>query len=258
MSGSDARVLQGKVAIVTGSTGGLGRATAELFAREGAKVVISGRRRSLGEEVAVQIEAAGGEAHVVAGDLRDPAYCAALSDEAVARWGRLDILVNNAGVSWRGNLETTDVKLWDEIMALNVRAPFLCCQAAVPQMRASGGGAIVNVGSTNAYIGGRDLLPYSTSKGGLMTFSKNLAGALQAEGIRVNLLNVGWILTDGEDALQRSLGAGDNWAEVAAQQMPLGRLLRPEEVARHILFLASDQSAPITGSVLVAQQHPVE
>lgn len=249
--------LEGKVAIVTGSTSGIGKGTAVMMAREGARVTVTGRSAERGEQVVAAIRAAGGEAHFVQADVTRAADCARLVQETVLRYGGLDILVNNAAIFPRGRIDTTTEELWDQIMAVNLKAPFLCCQQAVPQMRRRGGGAIINVGSVNAYIGGTDLLAYATSKGGLMTFTKNLAAALAKDRIRVNLVNPGWVLTEGEDEMQRSLGRPDNWAEIAAGQQPFGRLLTPEDIAYAIVYLASDEAALVNGAVLTVNQTPV-
>jgi NAD(P)-dependent dehydrogenase (short-subunit alcohol dehydrogenase family) len=155
------------------------------------------------------------------------------------------------------------VELWDRHMAVNLRAPFVLTQAALPHLRAragtscASGAAIVNIGSVNAYIGGTNLLSYSASKAGLMTFTRNLAAYLARERIRVNLLNVGWTLTEGEHRVQIADTGNEDWLQRAAAGRPIGRLLDPDDIARAALFFASDESAPITGSVLVVEQQPV-
>ena len=249
--------LAGKVAIVTGSTSGIGKGTAQMMAREGARVTVTGRNAAQGEAVVASIREAGGEAIFVQADITQADACRRLVEETEKAFGGLDILVNNAAIFLRGRIDTTSEALWDEIMTVNLKAPFLCCQAAVPAMRRRGGGAIINIGSVNAYIGGPDLLAYSASKGGLMTFTKNLAAALAKERIRVNLVNPGWVLTEGEHRVQLAQGRPENWAEIAAAQQPFGRLLRPDDIAYAIVYLASDEAELVSGAVLTVNQVPV-
>jgi NAD(P)-dependent dehydrogenase (short-subunit alcohol dehydrogenase family) len=177
--------------------------------------------------------------------------------QAIGWKGGLDVLVNNAGMTDRGYLEDSPVELWDDIMAVNLRAPFICLQEAVASMKPRGGGSIVNIGSVNAYIGAPKLGPYSVSKGGLMAMSRNAAGALNRYKIRVNQLNVGWTLTEGEDAVQKRQGTRADWLRDALAMMPFGRLLTPHEVALAAAYFASDDSALITGAVLDMEQYPL-
>jgi NAD(P)-dependent dehydrogenase (short-subunit alcohol dehydrogenase family) len=167
------------------------------------------------------------------------------------------VLVNNAASTARGHLEDAPVELWDSIMHVNLRAPFLCLQEAVKSMKARGGGSIVNIGSVNAYIGEPKLGPYSVSKGGLMTLTRNAAATLNRYRIRVNQINVGWTLTEGEDRVKREEGKGDDWLEKAIATRPFGRLLSPEDVANAVAYFASDDSALVTGTVMDLEQFPV-
>lgn len=249
--------LEGKIAIITGSTSGIGKGTALLMAREGARVTVTGRNKEAGQQVVASIRENGGEAHFIQADVTRGEDCRRLADETADRFGGIDILVNNAAIFPRGRIDDTTEELWDEIMEVNLKAPFLCCQAVVPHMRRRGGGSIVNIGSINAYIGESNLLPYSASKGGLMTFTKNLAKGLLKDRIRVNLVNPGWVLTEGEHEIQKAQGQPDNWAELAAERMPFGRLLLPEDIAYGIIYLASDEAALVTGAVLTINQEPV-
>jgi NAD(P)-dependent dehydrogenase (short-subunit alcohol dehydrogenase family) len=166
-------------------------------------------------------------------------------------------LVNNAGIVDRGYLENAPVELWDDIMAVNLRAPFICLQEAVRSMKTRGGGSIVNIGSVNAYIGAPKLGPYAVSKGGLMTMTRTAASALNRYRIRVNQLNVGWTLTENEDAVQKREGTRTDWLGEAVSMMPFGRLLTPREIALAAAYFASDDSALITGSVLDMEQYPL-
>ncbi|MDP9351660.1 MAG: oxidoreductase [Chloroflexota bacterium] len=252
--------LEGKIALVTGSTSGIGAGIAEEFAREGASVLISGRNEEAGNRVIQQIVSAGGQADRLAfhaADLTDVDECRGLVGGAREAFGGLDILVNNAGDFTRGTIQNTTVELWDFQMALNLRAPFLLTQAAVPLMQERGGGAIVNIGSVNAYIGGRNLTSYSVTKGGLMTFTKNVAAQLSREHIRVNQINVGWTLTEGERRVQTKETGREDWLEAALPSRPFGRLLSPRDIALAAVYLASDESALVTGSVLDLEQGPV-
>jgi len=174
----------------------------------------------------------------------------------VERFGRIDVLVNNAATLARGHLESAPVELWDTVMAINLRAPFLCLQEAVTFMKARGG-SILNIGSVNAYGGEAKLGPYSVSKGGLMTLTRNAASALARYRIRVNQINPGWTLTDGERRIQRDEGKGENWLEEAEATRPFGRLLTPQELAAAAVYFSSDASGIVSGAVLDVEQYPV-
>jgi NAD(P)-dependent dehydrogenase (short-subunit alcohol dehydrogenase family) len=176
---------------------------------------------------------------------------------ATERFGGLDVLVNNAGIFTRGDLESTTLELWERIIAVNLRAPFLCMQEAVTHMKASRRGSIVNIGSVNAYIGQPNLHAYSVSKGGLMTMTRNAAAYLSAYRIRVNQLNVGWTLTEGEHRVKLAEGKGEDWVEDALRTRPFGRLLLPQDIAHAAAYFASDESEMVTGSVLDLEQYPV-
>jgi NAD(P)-dependent dehydrogenase (short-subunit alcohol dehydrogenase family) len=246
--------LTNKVALITGSTSGIGRGIAEHFASLGARVVVHGRKEAEGRDIAKRL--AGAE--FVAGDLADVDACRQVVRHAIERCGGVDILVNNAASTGRGYLEDASVELWDFIMNVNLRAPFLCMQEAVTSMKARGGGSIVNIGSINAYIGEPKLGPYSVSKGGLMTLTRNAATALGRHRIRVNQLNVGWTLTEGEERVKREEeGLGEDWLREAIATRPFGRLLTPHDVAVAAAYFASDDSEVISGVVMDLEQFPV-
>jgi NAD(P)-dependent dehydrogenase (short-subunit alcohol dehydrogenase family) len=245
------------VAVVTGSTSGIGKAIAQHFAALGAAVVVHGTNESNGNAVVAGIREAGGQAVFAAGNLVDEGDCHQVIARTVAAFGGLDILVNNAADVSRGTIESVPLATWDRILAINLRAPFILLQAAIPHMRARGGGSVVNIGSINAYIGEPKLCPYSVSKGGLMTLTKNAAAYLNQYRIRVNQLNVGWTLTEGEHRVKIAEGKGENWLEEAVATRPFGRLLEPIEVAYAAAYYASDEAACITGSVMDLEQYPV-
>jgi NAD(P)-dependent dehydrogenase (short-subunit alcohol dehydrogenase family) len=242
--------VQDKVAIVTGGGTGIGQGIATLLSREGARVVVANRDPKTGEETVGQIRAAGGTALFQRTDITREAECAALVTAAVREFGRLDVLVNNAGIFPRATLEETTEELWEQIMAINLKGVFFCCKHAVPAMRLSGGGSIVNIGSINGYIGGGNLFAYSISKGGLLTLTRNLARSLAHEQIRVNYLNPGWVITPGEIRIQGLEGHDRDWLEERGAQMPLGRLQTPTDAAYGALYLASDESSQVTGETL--------
>jgi NAD(P)-dependent dehydrogenase (short-subunit alcohol dehydrogenase family) len=250
--------LTNKVALITGSTSGIGRGIAEHFASLGARVVVHGRNEAEGREVASRLRRPGQEAEFVGGDLADVESCRRIVRSAVERFGGVDVLVNNAASTGRAYIEDAPVELWDFIMHVNLRAPFLCIQEAVKSMKARGGGSIVNIGSINAYIGEPKLGPYSVSKGGLMTLTRNAAAALNKYRIRVNQINVGWTLTEGEERVKREEeGKGDDWLAEAIATRPFGRLLAPYDVAVAAAYFASDDSAVVTGTVMDLEQFPV-
>jgi len=251
--------LQNKIALVTGSATGIGEAIARLFAAEGARLMIHGREgeREAGEAIAASLP----EAAFCAANLENPDDCATLVEATVARFGGLDILVNNAAAITRSNLETTDVALFDYTIAVNVRAPFLLVKAALPHFRKAGkaGGAhVLNIGSINVYCGEAVQLAYAVSKGALMTLTRNLADAHAREGIRVNQINPGWVLTKNEYALQVRAGQPADWHEhISPTFAPSGRILRPEEIAHFALAFVSEAGGPVSGAVVDLEQYPV-
>ncbi len=251
------RQLEGRIAIVTGSTQGLGEATARLFAERGAKgIVITGRSRERGEAVAADLQRQSCRAVFVRADMADVDDCRALVAAADEAFGSLHVLVNAAGATTRGSILNTTLETFDTIMAVNVRAPFFLMQEAAKIMLRDGvGGSMVNIGSVSAYGGMPFLTPYSTSKGALAVLTKNAAYALMRHRIRVNQLNIGWMDTPGEDTIQRTVhGSEENWLEAVEARQPFGRLLKAREVARAIAFLASDESGMMTGAAVEFDQ----
>jgi len=249
--------LTDKIALVTGSVSGIGRGIADLFASIGAKVVVHGPDEEVARAKAEQLQADGHEAAFVAGDLADPAVCRRVVQFAVERYGGVDVLVNNAASTARGSLEESTLEFWDRMMAVNLRAPFLCLQEAVKSMKTRGGGSIINIGSVNAYVGLPNLGPYSVSKGGLMTMTRNAAVLFNSHRIRVNQINVGWTLTEGEHIVQVSDGKGADLLDKVIPSRPFGRLLLPKDIAVAAAYFASDDSALVTGTVMDLEQVPI-
>ena len=250
---ADNSSFAGKYAIVTGSSQGLGEAIARLFAERGAAgLIICGRNAERGMAVAADLNSERCPVHFVQADLANVEDCRRIVAAAEEHFGMVHVLVNAAGVSDRGTIWDTTPELWDWIMAINVRAPFLLIQESVKIMRREGiEGSIVNIGSVSAYGSVPFLTAYATSKGALMTLTKNVAYAVMRDRIRINMLNIGWMDTPGENIIQRKYhNAGDDWLERAETGMPFGRLLKPEEVARAVAFLASEESGMMTGSIV--------
>jgi len=242
--------VEGKVLIVTGGATGIGRGISEVLAREGARVVIGNRNEERGREAETAIRESGGDVLFVRADVTREEDCRELVAAAVSAYGGLDGLVNNAGIFPRAHLEETTSELWDKIFAVNLKGVFFCCKHAVPEMRRRGGGCIVNIGSANAYVGLPELFAYSTSKGGLITLTRNLANALAKDRIRVNFVNPGWVITEMEIEVQGKQGHDDAWLEEAGRNMPLGRHQVPEDAAYAVLYLVSDEATQVNGDVL--------
>ncbi|AHK44525.1 MULTISPECIES: SDR family oxidoreductase [Ensifer] len=250
--------LDGKIAIVTGGTQGLGATIANLFAERGAKgVVICGRNVAKGEAKAEQIrKATGAQVLYVEADLEKVEDARKVVSACDATFGRVDALVNAAAITDRGTILDTSPELFDRMFAVNVRAPFFLMQEAVKLMRREGTqGTIVNIGSMSAMAGQPFIAAYCSSKGALETLTKNTSYALLRNRIRVNGLNIGWMASEGEDRIQREFhGAADDWLEKAAASQPFGRLVDPKEVARACAYLSSDESGLMTGSVICFDQ----
>ncbi len=250
------RGLAGKAFLVTGSSNGIGYAMAQRLVEDGAKVLIHARDQ---DEIDAACRHLGSATQGKAGDLADPATGQAIVDATVQAFGRIDGLVNNAGIYPRGVIGETTAEFFDHMFAVNTRAPLLCAEAAIRAFRLQkSGGAIVTVGSLNAWCGLANLTVYSMSKGALMTMTRNLADALGPERIRVNQLNVGWTFTANEDATQQREGRKPGWEnEVPLRQAPTGRIMQPEEIAAHTAFWLSDESAPVSGQIYEVEQFPV-
>lgn len=242
--------VDGKVIIVTGGATGIGRGISEVLAREGARVVVANRNRERGQEAEEAIRAAGGTALFVPTDVALEADCRNLAAEAVRAFGRVDGLVNNAGIFPRGTLDETTEELWDQIFAVNLKGAFFCCKHVVPELRKAGGGAIVNIGSANSYVGAANLFAYSVSKGGMITMTRNLAAALARDRIRVNFVNPGWVISDTEIEIQALEGHDAAWIAEAGRNLPLGRHQVPEDAAYAVLYLVSDEASQVNGDLI--------
>ncbi|GAC1319539.1 MAG: SDR family NAD(P)-dependent oxidoreductase [Chloroflexota bacterium] len=238
-----------KVIVVTGAAQGIGRGCAEMLAREGARVVLADIQTSESMAVVDRIRAAGGEAVFQRADVVDEGQCAALMAFAMSTYGSLDALVNNVGWFPRATLEETTSDLWDQVLAVNLRSTFYCCKHAVPHMRDSGGGSIVNIGSVHGIQGLPNLVAYSAAKGGLLAMTRTLAGAYARQRIRVNYLIPGWVLTEGEIALQAGRGLTEEELRRGGPDLPLGRYQTVEDTGYAVVYLASDESSQMTGSV---------
>ncbi len=239
--------LANKVAIVTGAGAGIGAATAELFAREGARVLVADYDEASAKKVAGRI----GEAAVaVRADVRLNADAKAISDRCMEAFGRIDILVNNAGRGILGTVVTTDEKDWDDIVAVNLKSVFLCSKHAIPLMARNGGGAIVNLASTVAIAGIPDRAAYVAAKGGVAALTRAMALDHVSEGIRVNAVQPGVVWSTYFDKMLTQVPDPEAFKQGLRDRAPMGRVGRPEEIALAILYLASDESAFATGTML--------
>lgn len=242
--------LDGRVIIVTGGTQGVGEAVAEAAAGAGAAgLVICGRQEDKGTAVANRLAELGCRTEFVKADLSVVDDCRHVVRRCDEVFGRVDGLVNAAANTNRGTLEETTVEFWDLLFNTNVRAPMLLTQECVRIMkREKISGSIVNILSVTAYCGLENLMAYSSTKGALSTFTKNVANGLRRDRIRVNGIKLGWTDTPAEHVVQSKQGSPTNWLELAEQASPFGRLIKPQDVARLCLYLLSDESGILTGS----------
>jgi NAD(P)-dependent dehydrogenase (short-subunit alcohol dehydrogenase family) len=245
-------LLDDKVVFISGGSQGLGAGIARAAVREGARVVVTGRRPEPGEKLVAEFAEQGSAALFVQADVSDVAKAQAAVARAVAEFGRVDCLVNSAGLTSRGTLVDTTPELFDAHIAVNLRGPFFTMQAVVKDMLRRGApGTVVNVISIAELGGQPHLAPYVAAKAGLAGVTRNAAHAHRWDRIRINGLDIGWTDSEGEDATQRAFhGADDDWREKAAASVPMGKLGQVDEIADFVVFLLSDRSGVVTGSVI--------
>jgi NAD(P)-dependent dehydrogenase (short-subunit alcohol dehydrogenase family) len=242
--------LQDKVILVTGAAQGIGFACARQAAAEGASVLLADIQQDRGEKAATTLRNEGHHAQFHAVDLREESQVAALFDHAIRTHKKLDGLVNNAGWFPRATLEQTTTQLWEEVLNVNLRSAFYCCKYAVPHMRATRAGSIVNMGSICGIQSLPNLVAYGAAKGGLLTLTRTLAGALAPHRIRVNYVIPGWVFTEGELAIQKGEGRTEDDLRQAGEKLAFGRAQTPQETAYAVVYLLSDESAQVTGTTL--------
>lgn len=243
-------VLTGQVALITGAGAGIGRATALVFAREGANLCLVDLNAGAADETALAARALGVQAVVASGDVSDAEFAERAVQSATAAFGRLDILFNNAGITRRRSVVETTIDEWDRVVAVNLRSVFLFSRFAIPAMLAAGGGAIVNTGSGWGLVGGRDAASYCATKGAVVNLTRAMA-LDHAPAIRVNCICPGDTSTAMLASEQAQLGQESAAFLADAARRPLGRVGRPEEIAEGVLYLASSRSAFVTGTTLV-------
>ena len=249
--------LSNKVAIITGATSGIGKATALLFADEGADLVITGRRVELGQRLENEIKQKGVRCVFVEADHRQAGDCSRVVERALSEFGRVDILFNNAGIVTSGTAETTSEEVWSDTLAINVTAVWRMCKLVIPYMKKQGKGVIVNNGSDWSVVAGKDALPYITSKGAVAMMTKALALDYAGENIRVNAVCPGDTFVERWVDASRGYFEGSDPVTIeealkeSSAYIPMGRFGRPEEIAQAVLFLASDDSSFVTGHLLL-------
>jgi NAD(P)-dependent dehydrogenase (short-subunit alcohol dehydrogenase family) len=247
--------LAGQVAIITGATSGIGKATALLFAEEGADVVITGRRAELGRGVENEIRQRGGRGVFIETDHTQAEACSRLVERTLAEFGRIDILFNNAGIVTNGTAETTSEEVWNETLAVNVTAVWRMSKLVIPHMRRQGKGVIVNNGSDWSVVAGKEAFPYVMSKGAVAMMTKAMALDYARENIRVNAVCPGDTIV--ERWMEKGYFEGSDPVTIeeamkeSSAYIPMGRFGKPEEIAQAVLFLASDDSSFITGHLLL-------
>lgn len=246
--------LKDKVIIVTGSTTGVGEAMVRRYVAEGARVVVHGLERELGEKVVASL---GSAAVLHVDDLSDPAAADRLVGIAVKLFGKLDGIVNNAAAIVRSNLQTTDAALFDRVMNVNLRAPLLLVRSAIEHLKKTEG-AVLNIGSINGYCGETNQLAYSLSKGALVTLTRNLADTFGPDRVRFNQLTLGWVLSENEIKLKIREGMAPDWYEKPPKAFaPSGKIMLPAQIAHASVYWMSDESRPVSGSIVELEQYPM-
>lgn len=242
--------LENKVAIITGAASGIGQGTAELFAEEGARLVLVDRNAAGLAETGGRLRAGGAAVVEVTGDLAQAATIDLVVGAALAAYGKIDVVFNNAGIMPYGDLQSVTEALWDEVQAVNVKAMFLMCKAVLPHMLKRGRGSIINTSSVMATLTEPGYEAYTTSKAGVIGLTKALAVSYAAQGVRSNCVCPGWVDTPMNRKAAEDAGGLDKLLHIIKRQQPQGRMATTREVAYAVLFLASDEASAVTGSAL--------
>ena len=243
--------LEGKVGLITGGAGAIGRATARRFAEEGASVVVADRDEARAEEVAAALRnGSGAPALGLAVDVTSDISVAAMVSAAMAAYGHIDVLFTCAGVLVSGSVTETSLADWDRTLAVNLTGPFLASRHVVPVMIEHGGGSIVHMSSTAGLVGEASIAAYCASKGGVLMLARQMALDYARQGVRVNVICPGWIDTPFNDPAIEAAGGKAALAPYVEQMVPIGRQGTPDEVADVVAFLASDEARLMTGSVI--------
>ncbi|MGI9195240.1 MAG: SDR family oxidoreductase [Candidatus Nanopelagicus sp.] len=246
--------LKDKVIIITGATSGIGKALAVAAVNEGAKVLVHGIDQSSGEKV---VENLGKNAALCIADLADPSTPKKIADAAILAFGQIDGLVNNAAIIERNNLLQLTPEAFTKTITINLQSALFLIQACYEHLKKSKG-AVLNIGSINAYSGESSLLAYSIGKAGLQTMTRNLANAHGVDQVRFNLINPGWILTEREYVDQIKKGMPDKWPEkLGKENIPFGVMSTPEQLAAACIYWLGDESRPFTGSVVELEQFSI-
>ncbi|NBQ60392.1 MAG: SDR family oxidoreductase [Actinobacteria bacterium] len=246
--------LKDKVIIITGATSGIGRALTIRAVAEGARVVIHGIDKVDGQKL---VDHLGKNVTLCIADLEDASTPKKIVDCALEAFGQIDSVVNNAATIKRSNLLQITPEEFTKTLTINLQSALFLIQAAFPHLKKSGG-SVLNIGSINAYTGESSLLAYSISKAGLQTLTRNLANAHGVDGVRFNLINPGWILTDREYADQIKKGLPENWPnKLGPENIPFGKMSTPEQLAAACIYWLGDESKPFTGSIVDLEQFSI-
>lgn len=240
--------FDGKAVLITGANSGIGAATAKAFGAEGARLMLTGINADEGVAVMAEINGAGGDARFIHGNLLDSGFREGLVDRAVAELGRLDVLFNNAGVGYGGTVETMPLSQYHQVMTLNLAVPFALCRAAIPVMKAQGGGAIVNTASELGTVGTERSVAYCASKGGIILMTRAMALDHARDGIRINAICPGPVDTA---LLYQTNDDPNAVADMVAGETPMNRIGEVGEIAPSVLFMASDEASFMTGATMI-------
>ena len=242
--------LSGKVAIITGAASGIGAGTAELFAEEGARLVLVDRDQEALQSIRASLKSITSGVQTVVGDVAVRETAERAVSAATNEFGQLDILFNNAGVMTHGDFQETDEPAWDNVLNINLRGIYLFCHAAIPEMLKRGRGSIVNTSSVMATLTEPGYEAYTTSKAGIIGLTKALAVSYAEQGIRANCICPGWVDTPMNRSLAEEGGGMDKLIPIIKRQQPMPRMISTREIGYAVLFLASDEASAITGAAL--------